>query len=83
MLPRHLAQGGGGGGLSSHSAARKFIDRFNATSAWVTASVLRPVSPQLRAAVYSDFATLAGFLEMLNNYNGVMAIVTALQQVCH
>mmetsp|Transcript_2806 Transcript_2806/g.4247 ORF Transcript_2806/g.4247 Transcript_2806/m.4247 type:complete len:652 (+) Transcript_2806:1-1956(+) len=61
---------------------RRFIDRFNAESCWVTESILNQPSPQHRAELYMTFIEIAVHLESLNNFNGVMAILTALQQGC-
>lgn len=70
--PRHISEA---------NEIRRFIDRFNAETCWVTQSLLALESPKIRAALYMKFVFLASFLEELNNYNGLMAILTALQQV--
>lgn len=59
---------------------RKFIDRFNAESVWATATILDQGSAQRRADRYMQLIDLAGYLHDLNNYNGLMAIVSSLQQ---
>jgi hypothetical protein len=70
--PRHVSEA---------NEVRSFIDRFNAESCWVTQSLLNQDTPEKRAALYMKFTFLASFLEELNNFNGLMAILTALQQV--
>jgi len=59
---------------------RRFIDRFNTASLWATASVLACQTAQDRADRYSDLISLAGCLESLGNYNGLMSVLTGLQQ---
>jgi hypothetical protein len=71
--PRHVSEA---------NEVRSFIDRFNAESCWVTQSLLNQDTPEKRAALYMKFTFLASFLEELNNFNGLMAILTALQQGC-
>jgi hypothetical protein len=70
--PRHVSEA---------NEVRRFIDRFNAESCWVTQSLLNQATPKKRAALYMKFIFLASFLEELNNFNGLMAILTAIQQV--
>eukprot|EP01038_Epipyxis_sp_PR26KG_P005997 gene5997-8258_t len=65
-----------------HMQIRRFIDRFNACSNWVAYSILKPTTAIDRAAILSTFIRLAGFLHELRNYNGLMAVLTALQQAC-
>ena len=64
------------------TAIRRFIDRFNTASLWATASVLECQTAQERANRYSDLISLAAHLEALGNYNGLMAVLTGLQQAC-
>jgi hypothetical protein len=59
---------------------RRFIDRFNTASLWATASVLACQTAQDRADRYSDLISLASCLESLGNYNGLMSVLTGLQQ---
>lgn len=61
---------------------RRFIDKFNAESSWVTESIVRQSNSNERAILYSRFVELAAVLESLHNFSGVMAILTALQQGC-
>jgi len=68
--------------LSKAKEIRRFIDRFNAESCWVTQSLLAQESSKSRAALYMKFVFLASFLEEMNNFNGLMAILTSLQQGC-
>ena len=72
-----------GSGQCGHSgAARRFIDHFNATSSWVTHSVLVRPSPEERAAAISLFIRVAGHLSDLGNFSGMFAVVSALAQGC-
>jgi hypothetical protein len=59
---------------------RKFIDRFNAISLWVTESILNGNTAEDRAATVSFFIKLAGFFRDLFNYSSLMAIISAFQQ---
>lgn len=59
---------------------RSFIDRFNSTALWTTASVLSGNTPEERAIIYSNLVTLAINLEKLHNYNSVMAVISGLTQ---
>ena len=70
--PRHSAES---------SEVRMCIDRFNAESCWVTQSILFEKTPEKRAALYMKYIFLATFLEELRNFNGIMAVLTGLQQV--
>lgn len=64
------------------SCVRRFINRFNSTSQWVTNYILNASTPELRASLISKFIHLAVELRKLGNYNGLMTILTALQQGC-
>jgi len=70
--PRHSTK--------SAPAVRKFIDRFNAESIWATNTVLSLETPAKRAERYQLLIELAEELLALNNYSGVTAIVSSLQQ---
>lgn len=70
--PRHSTK--------SAPAVRKFIDRFNAESIWATNTVLSLESPGKRAERYQMLVELAEELLALNNYSGLTAIVSSLQQ---
>jgi hypothetical protein len=61
---------------------RSFIDQFNAQSCWITESLILTTNMEKRLQLYVKYIELAGYLEELNNFNGVMAILTALQQGC-
>lgn len=61
---------------------RRIMDRFNAQSHWICSEILHGETVKERAEVYTHFVKLANILEALNNFNGVMAVVTALQQSC-
>jgi hypothetical protein len=67
-----------GGGV--FQGARGFIDRFCALSAWITQSILSVASVDGRASRVSFFIRLAGHMSDLANFNGLMAVLTALQQ---
>jgi hypothetical protein len=69
-------------GTGVFGGARAFIDRFNALSAWVTFSVLNHADIDARAQKISFFIRLAGHLSELANFNGLMIVLTALQQGC-
>lgn len=64
------------------SDIRRVMDRFNAQSHWVCTEILHGETAKDRAETYVVFVKLATILEALNNFSGVMAIVTALQQSC-
>lgn len=72
--PRHFP--------TSASSVRKFIDRFNTESLWATATVLDDHSPEGRAERYTQLVHLASHLDHLHNFNGMMAVISALQQPC-
>lgn len=61
---------------------RAFIDRFNALSAWVTSSILQQAELGARAERVTFFIRVGGHLAELANFNGLMVVVTALQQGC-
>lgn len=61
---------------------KKFSDRFNALSLWGTTCILREDEVEKRAAKYGQIVSLAGELLDLDNYNGAMALISALQQGC-
>ena len=69
---------GQGGGI--YSGAKGFVDRFNAMSSWVTFSILKDPHANTRASTIGFFAKVASALLGLSNYNGVMVVLTALQQ---
>jgi hypothetical protein len=61
---------------------RKFIDHFNSQSCWITQSILKETSSQRRAGIISKYIDIAANMDALHNFNGVMAVVTGLQQGC-
>jgi hypothetical protein len=69
-------------GTGVFGGARAFIDRFNALSAWVTFAVLNHADIDERAKKVAYFIKLAGHLSELANFNGLMIVLTALQQGC-
>lgn len=81
--PRYLQMAAAESGAGrSNKSVRVFIDRFNAISAWVTHAVLSGNTSGERASILGSFISIAGYLNTLNNFNSVMAIVAALQQAC-
>jgi hypothetical protein len=69
--PRHLL---------TATAVRRFIDRFNAISVWVTASVLSGRSPENRVIIYEHIVEIALHYEQLSNFSALTAVLTGLQQ---
>ena len=65
--------------LAGHPV-RRFIDRFNAISVWVTASVLSGRSPDNRAIIYEHIVQIACHLAGLNNFSTLTALLTGLKQ---
>ena len=65
--------------LAGHPV-RRFIDRFNAISVWVTASVLSGRSPDNRAIIYEHVVHIASHLAELNNFSTLTALLTGLKQ---
>ncbi|KAJ1441122.1 ras guanine nucleotide exchange factor domain-containing protein, partial [Ochromonadaceae sp. CCMP2298] len=78
--PRHQQLQQGGSGM--FQGVRGFIDRFNGLSSWVSHTVLNKPTPGGRAEVISYFIKVASHMGGLCNFNGVMAILTGLQQGC-
>jgi hypothetical protein len=56
----------------------EMIERFNSISSWVAGSVVRPETAKERARVYERFILLAQQLRVLNNFNGMNAILSGL-----
>jgi hypothetical protein len=61
---------------------RKLVDRFNASSLYITQAVLTGNSIEERAKTLSFFISLANEFHKLGNFHGLMVILTALQQGC-
>lgn len=80
--PRYQQMRRGVLGYGLCGGARTFIDRFNALSNWVAYSVLMLLPVDLRADRVAFFIKVASHLEELDNYNGLMIILTALNQGC-
>ena len=80
--PRYQQMRRGVLGSGLCGGARTFIDRFNALSNWVAYSVLMLLPVDLRADRVAFFIRVASHLEELDNYNGLMIILTALNQGC-
>ena len=57
------------------------IERFNAVTSWVATTIVMAPSVSKRVDVIARFIDLAKALEGLNNYSGVIQIVSALQNV--
>jgi hypothetical protein len=55
------------------------IQRFNTVSRWVTSEILRMENIKKRAEVLTKFIQIAEGCEKLNNYNGMMEIISGLQ----
>jgi len=70
--------------MEGAKGVREFIDRFDAEALWVSHSVLTPSdgdeSPGGRSRVVMYMVGLAQILMELNNFSGMMAILTGLQQ---
>ena len=54
------------------------ISWFNYVSQWVASEVLKPSTPHLRALVLCRFIAFAEKLRELNNFNGLMELLTGL-----
>ena len=61
---------------------RRFIDRFNSVSNWATSSILTGQTPQNRAQIFEYIVKIAHNFHLLNNFNGLMALLTGLQRGC-
>eukprot|EP00605_Chrysophyceae_sp_TOSAG23-4_P002368 GSChrysophyteH1.ASY1.ANO1.2620.1 assembled CDS len=59
---------------------RRFIDRFNAMSSWVTSSVLNGNTPEKRAFIYEYLIQLGQHFRNLHNFHSLMALLTGLQR---
>ncbi|KAJ6248620.1 ras guanine nucleotide exchange factor i-related [Anaeramoeba flamelloides] len=55
------------------------IHRFNEVSAWVVTTILKHERVRERARIIMSFCKIAEYLRSLNNYNGVMAIVSGFE----
>jgi len=58
----------------------KFISRFNQVSNWISAELLQIADPKKRATTLAFFVDLAKEFETLNNFNGVMEVLSGLSQ---
>jgi hypothetical protein len=63
-------------------ACRRFVDRFNAFSLWVTAEVLAQPTSTERAAMVVRFVKLAVLLRRYNNFSALAEISTGLRRGC-
>eukprot|EP00937_MAST-01D_sp_MAST-1D-sp2_P000778 g778.t1 len=59
--------------------ARAATARFNAASAWATASVLAPAAPKDRTVIFTRLCELMVALHRLHDFFGAMAIFSALE----
>jgi hypothetical protein len=70
--------------IAGATGVQDFVDRFDAEARWVSYSVLAghngDNTPTGRARVVRNMITLADVLCELNNFSGMMAILTGLQQ---
>eukprot|EP01096_Ripella_sp_DP13-Kostka_P006829 TRINITY_DN2466_c0_g1_i8.p1 TRINITY_DN2466_c0_g1~~TRINITY_DN2466_c0_g1_i8.p1 ORF type:complete len:953 (-),score=400.95 TRINITY_DN2466_c0_g1_i8:17-2875(-) len=55
------------------------INRFNQVSEWVATEILLADSPRTRLAILKNFIDIAEKLLELNNFNGIMEIISGLQ----
>lgn len=58
------------------------IQRFNYTSAWVSSTIVNTESINERTRVMTKFIEIAHHLLKLQNFNGLMTIVSGLQSSC-
>jgi len=65
-----------------HSAdmVRRYVDRFNAVSLWISAEVLGQPGDEERAAMITRIVQTAAHLRRLHNYCGVSACIMALRR---
>lgn len=63
--------------LSPHVCA--VIDHFNRIIRWATTEILSPPTPKLRRAALSKLLQVGIECRKLNNFNGVMEVISALQ----
>jgi len=65
-----------------HSAdmVRRYVDRFNAVSLWISAEVLGQPGDEDRAAMITRIVQTAAHLRRLHNYCGVSACIMALRR---
>eukprot|EP01103_Thecamoeba_quadrilineata_P014867 TRINITY_DN4530_c0_g1_i2.p1 TRINITY_DN4530_c0_g1~~TRINITY_DN4530_c0_g1_i2.p1 ORF type:complete len:662 (-),score=161.64 TRINITY_DN4530_c0_g1_i2:80-2065(-) len=56
------------------------INRFNEIATWVTSEIVLTPNPKQRTVVLSRFIELAQSLRELNNFNGLMQVLFALEQ---
>ncbi|KAK2951985.1 putative Ras-specific guanine nucleotide-releasing factor 2 [Blattamonas nauphoetae] len=62
------------------SNLRSLILHFNRMSLWISTCVLSPTLPYLRAKVVEYFISLSTHFLKLNNFVGIMEVVTGLQR---
>ena len=66
----------------SSSNIRRFIDRFNSVSNWVTSSIVTGETSIKRAETYEFIIKLGQHFRNLHNFHGLMAILTGIQRGC-
>lgn len=54
------------------------IDRFNWTSRWISSKILRRDSPKKRADTLSSYIEMGTRFRELNNFNGIMEVLSSL-----
>ena len=69
-------------GTGIWGGVRAFIDRFNALSSWIIFSILKETELQIRIKRITYYIKLASHMAELANFNGLMIILTSLQQGC-
>eukprot|EP00026_Physarum_polycephalum_P000252 Phypoly_transcript_00252.p1 GENE.Phypoly_transcript_00252~~Phypoly_transcript_00252.p1 ORF type:complete len:967 (+),score=140.75 Phypoly_transcript_00252:118-3018(+) len=55
-----------------------FIDRFNWTSRWISSKILRRDTPKKRADTLSSYIEMGSRFKELNNFNGIMEVLSSL-----
>ncbi|KAJ6232182.1 ras guanine nucleotide exchange factor i-related [Anaeramoeba flamelloides] len=55
------------------------IHRFNEVSSWVVTTILKSERVRERARIIVRFCKLAEYLRSLNNYNGVMSVISGFE----
>eukprot|EP01039_Chlorochromonas_danica_P006898 gene6900-7622_t len=66
--------------LQGNGGAKRFIERFNLASSWLTSCILNQLTPETRVEELGRLLDLAQYFVDLNNYHGLMAVLAAVQQ---
>lgn len=56
----------------------RMIQRFNEVSSWVKTTILTEINLKRRIKILSKFIDILGYLDQLDNVNGVLEFVSAL-----